>query len=121
MSKKSHIEAGLPESHFRMLVPALKSDESMSREASYIVAPGDILRLERSNGYCKRGKYAILALDMTVCLALTKKKAKQRRITNRLVYIQITDLCHFKRTKKHLENLPSLTSARKNGRRKLLI
>jgi hypothetical protein len=115
MSKKLSMHADLPASPLARTLPTAQAREAASPETACTVAPGDILRLEHANAYCKRGKYVVLTLDTTVCLALTKKKAKQRRITNHLVYVQITDLCFFKRTRKRLDGMPPVAPPRQRG------
>lgn len=65
----------------------------------YKIKSGDILRLRHSNPYCKSGKYAVLSMDDTVCLARTKKHHGDRVISTDFIYLTITDLGLFKRTK----------------------
>ena len=74
--------------------------ESLPSRDQMRIHTGDILRMRQQNAYCKPGKYAILSLDTTVCLARVKKKAHHRRLTNHLVYFLITDLAHFEPTGK---------------------
>jgi hypothetical protein len=65
----------------------------------YKIKSGDVLRLRQNNPYCKSGKYAVLSLDTTVCLARTQKHQGDRVISNDFIYVAINDLSFFKRTK----------------------
>jgi hypothetical protein len=66
---------------------------------AYKIKSGDVVRLRQSNPYCKSGKYAVLSLDDTVCLARTRKHHGDRVVSNDFVYLTIADLGFFKRTK----------------------
>ena len=68
----------------------------------YKIKSGDVLRLRQSNPYCKSGRYAVLSLDDTVCLARTKKHHGDRVISTDFVYVTIGDLGFFKRTKSRI-------------------
>jgi len=68
----------------------------------YKIKSGDILRLRQSNPYCRSGKYAVLSLDDTVCLARTKKHHGDRIVSSDFVYLTINDLGFFKRTKNRI-------------------
>ena len=72
---------------------------------AYKIKSGDVLRLRQSNPYCKSGKYAVLSMDDTVCLARTKKHHGDRVVSNDFVYLTITDLGFFKRTKTRIRPL----------------
>jgi len=69
---------------------------------AYKIKSGDVLRLRQNNPYCKSGKYAVLSLDDTVCLARTKKHHGDRIISSDFVYVTINDLGFFKRTKNRI-------------------
>lgn len=69
---------------------------------NFKIKSGDVLRLRQSNPYCKSGKYAVLSLDDTVCLARTKKHHGDRVISNDFIYLTISDLGFFKRTKSRI-------------------
>ena len=68
----------------------------------YKIKSGDILRLRQSNPYCKSGKYAVLSLDDTVCLARTRKHHGDRIVSSDFVYLTLNDLGFFKRTKNRI-------------------
>ena len=68
----------------------------------YKIKSGDIVRLRQSNPYCRSGKYAVLSLDDTVCLARTKKHHGDRIISSDFIYLTINDLGFFKRTKNRI-------------------
>lgn len=68
----------------------------------YKIKSGDILRLRQGNPYCRSGKYAVLSLDDTVCLARTKKHHGDRIVSSDFVYLTINDLGFFKRTKNRI-------------------
>ena len=103
MAKKSvsHHDT-MPDTDTHRSIP---ETETLPAEANFRMRTGDILRMRRPNAYCKPGKYAILSLDTTVCLARTKKKSHHRRLTNDLVYFLITDLVHFQPTGKQFKSI----------------
>ena len=130
MAKKVNRESCSKTSHPITGPSAIASlTEYLPISQSYTIQPGDILRLKSPNAYCREGKYVVLSMDLTVCLARTKKekrlrghkKTGERHPTNELVYIQIADLCHFERTHKQVsllssgDSLPHKTTLVKEG------